>query len=292
LREYFAAKYLYETARHSSPGKEDSGTKPDRFDAIARNFYWLNVTRFYAGCYDVGELPSLIDRLEDLIGSEGYCLISHPRTLSATLLSDWVFSQHPKSVKKVMNLILDGIGLRYVLPSTSRRMGQGEPMLLPDGCGRDELVKHCLGLLGKQPPLDFALDIINLISANVASPKEVFDLWFDEVAAQHGDARTKGLEYGLYLGLLTQSSILPLTQLENICSDSPQDYSRLELLFRARRFDYFEAEEQRFKAALELILNRNLGISRHQNRRQKKTSYLEILSYAVNASREHRANAS
>jgi len=284
LREYFAAKYLYETARHSSPGKEDSGTKPDRFDAIARNFYWLNVTRFYAGCYDVGELPSLIDRLEDLIGSEGYCLISHPRTLSATLLSDWVFSQHPKSVKKVMNLILDGIGLRYVLPSTSRRMGQGEPMLLPDGCGRDELVKHCLGLLGKQPPLDFALDIINLISANVASPKEVFDLWFDEVAAQHGDARTKGLEYGLYLGLLTQSSILPLTQLENICSDSPQDYSRLELLFRARRFDYFEAEEQRFKAALELILNRNLGISRHQNRRQKKTSYLEILSYAVNAS--------
>jgi hypothetical protein len=74
LREYFAAKYLYETARHSSPGKEDSGTKPERFNAIARNFYWLNVTRFYAGCYDVGELPSLVDQLEDLIESEGYCL--------------------------------------------------------------------------------------------------------------------------------------------------------------------------------------------------------------------------
>ncbi len=227
LREYFAARYLYETAPHSSPGKEHHGTKPDRFDAIARNFYWLNVTRFYAGCYDVGELPSLIDRLEDLIDSEGYCLISHPRILAATLLSDWVFSQSPKSVKKVINLILDGIGLRYVLPSASRRMGQSEPMVLPPECGRDELIKHCFSLLGNQPPLDFALDIINLIEANVSSPKDIFDLWYGAVVAQSGESRSKWLEYGLYLRILAQPSILSLTQLENICSDLPKDQCRL-----------------------------------------------------------------
>ena len=283
LREYFAARYLYETARHSSPGMEFSGTKPDRFDAIARNFYWLNVARFYAGCYDVGELPSLIDRLEELIGSEGYCYISHPRILAAILLSDWVFSQHPKSVKKVMNLILDGIGLRYVLPSTSRRMGQSEPMVLPPECGRDELVKYCFSLLGNQPPLDFALDIISLISANTSSSKEVFDVWFGGVVAQHGEARTKILEYGLYVGLLTQPKILSLTQLENICSDLPQDYYRLELLYRARRFDYFESKEERFRSSLELILNSSLNITYRRNRRQKKSSLLEMLSYAVDA---------
>lgn len=283
LREYFAARYLYETARHSSPGMESSGTKPDRFDAIARNFYWLNVTRFYAGCYDVGELPSLIDRLEDLIGSEGYCHISHPRILAAILLSDWVFSQHPKSVKKVMNLILDGIGLRYVLPSTSRRVGQSEPMVLPPECGRDELIKHCFSLLGNQPPLDFALDVISLISANRSSSEEVFDLWFGGVVAQHGEARTKVLEYGLYLGLLAQPSILSLTQLENICSDLPQDSYRLKLLYRARRFDYFEVEEERFKAALELILSSNSNLIYRRNRRLKKSFLLEILSYAIDA---------
>jgi hypothetical protein len=281
LREYFAARYLYETARHSSPGKEYSGTKPDRFDAIARNFYWLNVTRFYAGCYDVGELPSLIDRVEDLIGSEGYCYISHPRILAAILLSDWVFSQHPKSVKKVMNLILDGIGLRYVLPSISRRMGQSEPMILPPECGREELVKHCFDLLGNQPPLDFALDIINLILANTSSSKEVFDLWFSGVSAQHGKERTKVLEYGLHLRLLSQPSILSLVQLEEICSDLPQDQCRLKLLYRARRFDYFEANEERFKASLELILNSSLDIS--HNRRQKEISILERMRYAVDA---------
>ena len=54
LREYFAARHLYETASYSPPGNESQGTKPDRFDAIAENFYWLNVTRFYAGCYSKG----------------------------------------------------------------------------------------------------------------------------------------------------------------------------------------------------------------------------------------------
>ena len=281
LREYFAARYLYETARHSSPGKEYSGTKPERFDAIARNFYWLNVTRFYAGCYDVGELPSLIDRLEDLIGSEDYRLISHPRILAATLLSDWVFSQHPKSVKKVMNLILDGIGLRYVLPSASRRMGQSEPMLLPAECGRDELIKHCFSLLETKPPLDFALDIISLISANIiSSPKEIYDLWFGGVVAQNGNARTKWLEYGLYLNILAQNSILSLNDLETLCSDLPQDQYRLEVLYRARRFDYIEADTQKFKATLDLILDKNCN---HNHRR--KGSLLEIINSAVNASR-------
>src|ERR1039457_219138 len=46
LREYFAARFLYETAPYSPAGKEQRGTKPDRFDALARNFYWTNVTRW------------------------------------------------------------------------------------------------------------------------------------------------------------------------------------------------------------------------------------------------------
>jgi hypothetical protein len=284
LREYFAARYLYETARHSSPGKEYGGTKPDRFDAISRNFYWLNVTRFYAGCYDVGELPSLIDRLEDLIGAEGYALISHPRILAATLLSDWVFSQHPKSVKKVMNLILDGIGLRYILPSASRRIGQSEPMVLPEKCGRDELVKYCFSLLEDQQPLDFALDIINLISANVSFQNEVFDLWLSGVNSQQGDLRSKWIEYGLYLGLVQQSSILSITQLEDICTDSYQDCNRLVLIYKARRFDYFEAKEERFKAALELLLNNGVSLNLFRNRRQKNSCILEMISCVINPS--------
>jgi len=102
------------------------GSKPDRFDAIARNFYWLNVTRFYAGCYSKGELPSLVERLQDLASTPGYSVISHPRTLAATLLGDWVFTQNPKSVQHVVELILGKSSLRYVLaPYDNRRFRPG-----------------------------------------------------------------------------------------------------------------------------------------------------------------------
>ena len=67
LQEYFAARYLYDTAPYSPVGKERSGTKPDIFDGIAPNPYWLNVTRFFAGCFSKGELLDLSDRLADLV---------------------------------------------------------------------------------------------------------------------------------------------------------------------------------------------------------------------------------
>ena len=93
LREYFAARYLYDTAPYSPAGAERKGTKPDRFDALARNFYWLNVTRFFAGCFSKGELAGLVDRLDDLPKDEMFRYTSHPRSLAAMLLSDWSFTQ-------------------------------------------------------------------------------------------------------------------------------------------------------------------------------------------------------
>ena len=108
LREYFAARHLYNTAPYSPPGRECHGTLPERFDALSRDFFWQNVTRFYAGCYSKGELPSLVDRLEELARSPEYKHTSHPQSLAATLLSDWVFAQHPKSMRQVVTLILDG----------------------------------------------------------------------------------------------------------------------------------------------------------------------------------------
>jgi len=93
LREYFAARFLYDTAPYSPPGGEQRGTKPDRFDALARNFYWTNVTRFYAGCFSKGELPGLVEQqLQELMADEGFRLTTHPRMLGATLLGDWVFT--------------------------------------------------------------------------------------------------------------------------------------------------------------------------------------------------------
>jgi len=277
LREYFAAKYLYETAPQSPPGNEKSGTKPDRFDAISRDFYWLNVTRFYAGCYSKGELADLIDRLEELIAEEGYSLISYPRLLAAMLLSDWVFTQHPKSVRRVIELILDGLGLRYILTSNSRRLGSGNPLVLPKDCGQDELITRCVAILGNAPPKDYALDVIDLIRANTSS-EEIDKLWIGAVLTQRDDDRTRWLEYGLYFGSLSRLSV---NELNTVITDDISNPLRVELICKARKYDYLESTETYLNIALELILDGCFSIDI-----QSQPKYiLELLSCVLDVKR-------
>jgi hypothetical protein len=250
LREYFAGRYLYETAPYSPTGNEKRGTKPDRFDAMAKDFYWLNVTRFYAGCYSKGELPSLIDRLNELLRDKDYRLLSHPRILAATLLGDWVFSQHPRSVAQVMNLILDDLGLRFVLVSNSRRLERTTPLVLPEGCGRNELVTHCFATLKKKLPRDYALDVIDLIRANT-TPELLRSRWYMETKSASSTKRTDWFEYGLHLACLP---LLTDGELDHLLSDRPLNARRAGILFRARKIEYLNAREQAFKVTIDSIL--------------------------------------
>jgi hypothetical protein len=280
LREYFAARYLYETAPYSPPGSEKRGTKPDRFDALARNFYWLNVTRFYAGCYSKGELASLIDRIQELAKDADYGLSSHPRILGAILLSDWVFSQHPKSVAEVLNLILDGVGLRFVLSSNSRRVERSTSLALPKSCGNQELVDRCISLLGEQPSLDYALDVIDLLKANISSA-DILPMWFEGTLSVHSSARTNWLEYGLQLGCLSN---VGSAQLEEILSDQPLTSDRIHLLMRAKRFDFLESTEERFSTVVKSILSGDTVVtssSRIQGTVDLLAHCLDVDRYAI-----------
>ncbi|WP_050629948.1 hypothetical protein [Bradyrhizobium viridifuturi] len=60
LREYFVARFLYETSPYPSGEGEATGDKFDRFKALIRNPYWLNVTRFFGGCFNKGEILTLV----------------------------------------------------------------------------------------------------------------------------------------------------------------------------------------------------------------------------------------
>ncbi|MCA1271836.1 hypothetical protein LCE32_17515 [Streptomyces sp. 7G] len=106
LREYFAARYLYSTAKTSPQGEEKTGTRSDRFEALLRNPYWLNVSRFYAGFSDKGELANLADLLETLYEDSDFGLVTYPREVSATLLRDQVFAQKPRSAARVFEMLV------------------------------------------------------------------------------------------------------------------------------------------------------------------------------------------
>jgi hypothetical protein len=199
-REYFAGKYLYETSRYSPAGRERRGTMPDRFDALVRSPYWLNVTRFFAGCLSKGELPALVERLEALVDDPEYALISYPRLVGATLAGDWVFSQSQRSLRKVITLVLDGPGLSPLLSSGST--GRSTPITLPSGAGREELVEAAFQILDKvvhRPPQYFALT--RLLNAN-SNRGELKDRWLARFQSAHDEDRIAWANIGHLLGLL------------------------------------------------------------------------------------------
>ncbi|MEU6528359.1 hypothetical protein ABZ869_04105 [Streptomyces sp. NPDC046928] len=121
LREYFAARYLYDTAPYVPATRTGQGTKPDRFDGIARNPYWMNVTRFFAGCFTKGELLDLAERVCNLCDLPEMLGKAYPRNLALALLQDWVFSQSKPATEKVIDKLYDAYGVRSLFISDSAR---------------------------------------------------------------------------------------------------------------------------------------------------------------------------
>jgi hypothetical protein len=261
LREYFAARYLYETAPYSPPGNERGGTKPDRFDALARNFYWLNVARFYSGCFSKGELPALVDRLQELTRSDGYSRLAHPRLLASTLLNDWVFAQHPRSVKEVVALVLDPIALRFLVNAERRSSHGPTTFTLPQKNGREELIDRSFAILATAPPPDYAYSIVRLLQAN-AAPDELLLRWRQELLKSSIERRTHWIEQGVSLGALpraSQSEVMHLGE-ENGWSD------RLVVaLMEARQWPCLESSDARIAQVIELHLDKSSDISRTRN---------------------------
>jgi hypothetical protein len=245
LREYFTARFLYETAPYSPPGQERTGTKSDRFYAIARNFYWLNVTRFFAGCFSEGELLALIEKLEELTQDKEYKFLSHSRLLAFTLLSDWVFTQHPRSVSRVVEIISSDVGLRFLLAVGSKREG----LSLADRCGRVELSAKALALLNDNPPKSFASELVHLLRLNVGR-SDLKAPWLGMKLKNNNF--NNWLEYGLRFGSLGTT---PAGELENLISGNKSGDTYLKLLY-AKQYDMVSGDPLIAASLIERILNR------------------------------------
>lgn len=108
LREYFAARYLYEFA----------GADQRNFDRgevlrqLVRRGYWLNTTRFFAGFARPNELAGLVETLEEERDED-----THPRQLRLSawvLLADGVFSSRPRTQRRAAELFLDDLSVRFI----------------------------------------------------------------------------------------------------------------------------------------------------------------------------------
>ncbi len=142
LREFFAGRYLYVSAPYSTVTVERGGARPRRFAALARRPYWFNVARFYAGCYNSGELASLLSGLEEVYDDDSEAMKSHALQLGLLLLSDWVFAQEPRIVANVISFLTKGQNLERVVCNPIS--WEEQRLSLPIKCGRGELGKAAM----------------------------------------------------------------------------------------------------------------------------------------------------
>lgn len=244
LREYFAACHLYDTA----PDTGRAGTVPEIFSTIASNFFWLNVTRFFAGCYSTGELSSLIHGLEDLSRRDRFALISHPRKLGVALLSDYVFDQYPNIADKLVEFIVDEPGYRILVSNILA--SPGEPILrLPTRSGQRVLVEKCKATLEIERGTDVVFATCVILRANATDDK-LISIWAD--LRQNFSDDLDWLMIGEFLNI---SHTLDHEQCFSIIKDT--NGAALSLIGHSGRFDLVKREPLLLRKALEEFLDRD-----------------------------------
>ena len=256
MREYFVARYLYDTAPYSPPGDGKPGTLPERFDALARDFFWQNVTRFYAGCYSQGELPSLLESLSTLSKTPEYENSCYPRSLANTLLSDYTFAQFPRIVDQVVNFVLDSRWLRVIM-AVEHQAGRGESWYLPKGNGNKKLVKKCFDELQKFPERDYERVLVEIIRANTEG-QERKDRWWNVREDTEGAKLTRWISYGLSLDVLQD---IKTAELQNLIQDQSQHRKRLVLFAFSGLWNYVSEDEEKVCTVVDMVLDHDSGLN-------------------------------
>lgn len=273
LREYFCARFLYETTPVISSARAKGGSLPDRFDAISQNFYWLNVVRFFAGCFSRGQLPTLTDRIENLLEIEPVKYTSHPRLLTSMLLSDWVFAEYPRLLKTVVSIIIEGIGLRSILYPNSSYLRRRVGFSIPFNSGGKELLEKAFEILTQFPSSDYSRELINLITAYPI--KEVVQVWSSHISAIKSSDLHKWFHYGRQLGVIYK---LPKKDIDFFLEKTTRRLDILEVISNANCEAVILNDQKLFTEYINYILDGEIIIFPHFRRNKNLSLSLVELS--------------
>jgi hypothetical protein len=195
LREFFAGRFLNDTAPNSPAGRPKPGTKPDRFLAVAPNPHWFNTCRFFAGCFNKGELADLAERVEELGREAGQAAAPLARTVAVALLQDWVFTQSPKATARMVDFAFDDLGLRWAsLPAPILAEAGGGRIRLTGECGGGQLFGKAWERLQNEPLTERARGLCQLAAAS----GDFRTPWLHKVRRETGSARTRWIAFGAW----------------------------------------------------------------------------------------------
>jgi len=239
-----------------------TGPKPDRFDAIARNFYWANVVRFFAGCFTKGELLDLAERVKTLIDDPVLGQTRQPILLAAMLLSDWVFELSPKAIGELTAPLSQPDQLLKLLPYEPFWRRQEIVQIAPE-CGGGSVARDALRLLEstKLKP-----DMLQRLGAwlRLSLPREALDRWWSDKWG--GVSTSPEVDHWLRVGgCLETLERAPTESLVSCLDNRHLSRAALEALVEAGRRDVLMSSAHLADALINFFLNDPVAFSRSLN---------------------------
>ncbi|MFD8701751.1 NACHT domain-containing protein [Kitasatospora sp. NPDC059648] len=231
LREYFAARFLYSTARPSPPGAEHAGTRSDRFESLVRNPYWLNVMRFFAGFSDKGELANILDLIEALQADSEFGLTGYPRHIAAVLLRDQVFSQKPKIAQSAMEMVANSQGISLL---STAWFGSGEILTVNKDSGAAGMADLMRAQIEKTPRFERCSHQACRVLVENTDGAETVEWWFARATGLTGIALRHWVRAGQFLHVF---QALTPEQISQLIAGSPDDNQLWQILIMSNALD-------------------------------------------------------
>ncbi|MFE7028874.1 NACHT domain-containing protein [Streptomyces sp. NPDC057621] len=188
LREYFAARYLYEFAGADQRGFD----RAEVLRELVRRGYWLNTSRFFAGFAKPNELAGLVETLEEE-RDEG----TRPRQLRLSawvLLADGVFSGRPRTQRRAAELFLDDLSARFI----HHELTTSDDLPLPTADrGAHHLAQQFLEQVANDPASPAAAERLQLAVLLLDDAEAFHAWWYPRIQAALGtDQETTWLTIG------------------------------------------------------------------------------------------------
>jgi hypothetical protein len=177
LREFFAARYLYE---YAGTGR-NAPSRSDILRELIRRPYWLNTSRFYGGFANPNELAGLVEGLEEEF-EDG----QHPLQAAIagwTLLADGVFANRPRSQKKAAELFVGDMNTCLI----SRALREDPGLTVPSADRGGQVLAELLrAKVAEDPDAPLTAERMELVARIDHEPDRTVSWWLSHADTMIG----------------------------------------------------------------------------------------------------------
>lgn len=269
LREYFAARYIYDSAPYVTAALDSGGTKPDRLRALTGNFFWRNVARFYAGCYTSGELASLVEGIRDLDDDKSFSGCAYSLRLGFEFLTDYVFSSQPRLAENMVDPLSDRDLLAIFASILS--IYSARTHIVPEGAARKRFSAVLLDFLAANSAPAYRTLVLRMLAEN-STPDELVVI-LNSLSRNSCEAiETSNI---LALGMIGEGSC---EFLSSVKVDNEKQYARS--LFASSRFDVIDQREGWIDSMLSIMTTQPYPLFPHYDLIPRSHDAIRVLKFA------------